>query len=336
MIEIDGSAGGGQLLRSALGLSAVSQTPVRIGGIRENRPEPGLGPQHVAAAGLLADVCDAAVEGLEVGGDELAFDPGPARGGRYAVDVGTAGSLTLVLDALLPVVTALDEPLSVTATGGTDVKWSPPIDAHRTVKYPLLRRFGLQAALDLERRGFYPVGGGRATLTLGPSRLDPIDVPAMGALEGARIYSTASTDLADAAVADRQASAAQERLEGAGVEILDRTVTRAASVSTGSVIVVRLDHGRGLAGFDALGERGRPAERVGAAAADAAIDFLDTDAGVDAHLADQLVVPLALAGGAVSIPYLTDHVSTSLDLIGRFDREVEVDRSGSAPVVRAP
>lgn len=230
----------------------------------------------------------------------------------------------------------------MTVTGGTDVKWSPPLEYVRRVKLPLLRRFGLTAACEVERRGFYPDGGGTATLRLAPSRLEPIELTERGSLEGVRIYSTESESLADRDVAFRQAEGALERLalDEHDLAVLERRETTVASPSPGSALVLRVDHGTGIAGFDSLGARGKPAERVGEDAADAVNRFLEHASGtvengtetappVDRHMADQLLVYLALEGGRVRVPAMTDHVKTSCELLEAFGADVVLEGEGA-------
>lgn len=333
MLELDGSGGGGQLVRTALALSVLAGTPFRMEGIRGSRPNPGLRPQHLAAVELLAAAGDADVSGAMEGSGTLAFEPGDVRPGAYEVDVGTAGSVPLVFDAVLPLATAAGGRIAVRATGGTDVRWAPTMDYYRRVKLPLLRRFGLDAAVDLDRRGFYPAGGGEATLWLGSSELRPIDLDAAGPTEGARVYSVASSDLDDRDVADRQADTAVDGLSESGIDVLERTVQYADARSTGSAVLVRLDRGDAIAGFDRLGERGTPAESVGEGAVDAAWALEGSVAAVDEHMADQLLVFLALVGGRVAVPAVTDHVETNAAVLDAFGFDVSVDTTGTGPVL---
>ncbi|SNZ04026.1 RNA 3'-terminal phosphate cyclase (ATP) [Natronoarchaeum philippinense] len=331
MIELDGADGGGQIVRSALSLAALAGESVRIENVRGARDDPGLKHQHLAAVELLAAVCDADVEGADLGAETLTFEPDSPSGGRYEVDVGTAGSVTLVLDAVLPLAAAIDGPLAVTIRGGTDVKWSPPIDAVRNVKLPLLRRHDVQAALDVDRRGFYPAGGGAATLSMAPSTPTQIQLTDRGERRGVRIYSVASADLADAEVAERQARGAAAALPD-GVDVIERSATYADADSTGTALTFRADYENALAGADALGERGKPAERVGEDAVRSFRTFEESAAVVDRHLADQLLVWLALAGGEIAIPEVTDHVESSIELLGEFgvDAEIESGAEGAA------
>lgn len=338
MLELDGATGGGQLLRTALALSAITGEPFRMENVRGERPEPGLKSQHLTAVELLADVCDAEVSEVAVGTDELTFEPGEIEPGRYEADVGTAGSVTLVFDTVLPLALAAPGPLSVTVTGGTDAAWSPPLSFHRRVKFPLLRAWGLHAALDRHRVGFYPAGGGRATLYLAPSDPDPLELDERGDLRGVRIYSTASEDVRDAEVADRQAAAVVEALDGVEVDgvdapVTERTTTYVESESPGSVIVLALDFEESVAGFSALGERGRPSEDVGEAAAESALSFREGPGAVDRHLADQAIPLLALAGGRVAIPEVTDHVASAVDLVDAFGFDVEIEPQGDGAVL---
>lgn len=343
MLELDGSDGGGQLVRTALSLSALTATPFEMDGVRGERSTPGLGAQHLAGVEAVAAVTDADVEtGDEDGGEpavgteSFVFEPGPVAGGEYAVDIGTAGSVTLLVDAVLPLATALDEPLRLTVVGGTDVAWSPPVDYLRHVKLPLLRGHGLQASLSVERRGFYPEGGGAVTLQVAPSSLMPV-APVSASRETARIYSTASDDLASDWVADRQVAAATGLLEDAGVEVVQRVAGYWTSRSTGSALVVQLDGGSDAApvGFGALGAQGRPAEDVAEDAVEAALSFRAGPGAVDGHMADQLVPYLALAGGEVAIPAVTDHVETVVALVEAFGYEVGIDRRAEGAVVSA-
>lgn len=329
MIELDGSDGGGQVVRSSLALSALSGEPVRIENVRGARDDSGLNHQHLAAVELAAAICDADVEGAEIDAETLTFDPGPVSGGRYDVDVGTAGSVTLVFDSVLPLAAAIDEPLAVAVRGGTDVTWSPPTDYYRHVKLPVLRRHGVQADVDVDRRGFYPAGGGVATLSVSPSTPSPIQLTERGERRGVRIYSVASDDLADADVAERQVRGASAALPDE-VDVIERNAAYADTDSTGSTLTLRAEYENVLAGENALGERGVPAERVGEGVARALDTFHAGDAAVDRYFADQSLVWLALAGGEVTIPEVTNHVESSVELLDAFGVDVGVEEEGEA------
>lgn len=360
MRELDGSNAGGQFVRTALTLSVLENEPVRLENVRGDRSDPGLAHQHLAVVETMAELCDAEVSGAELGAETVEFVPGlpedegdsdtaSLEGGSYAVDIGTAGSATLLFDAVLPLATVLESPLSITVTGGTDVEWSPPLDYTRQVKLPLLGRYGLVASCEVDRRGFFPNGGGRVTFRLAPSTLEPIELVERDALEGVRLYSTEAASLADRDVAHRQLEGALERLDLAGerggdddsddtgdadgLEVLERQERTAASPSPGSALVIRVDHGSGIAGFGALGERGKPAERVGEDAADAANRFLEGSTPVDPHMGDQLLVYLALAGGRVRLPAVTDHVEASRELLASFGIETALEDESDGEAV---
>ncbi|UTF54964.1 RNA 3'-terminal phosphate cyclase [Natronosalvus rutilus] len=357
MHTLDGHDAGGQFLRRALTLSALTGEPVRLERARGDRPNPGLANQHLAVLEAMAAITDAEVSGGELEAETVEFDPRTGTGGdgaveisggEYTVEVGTAGSLTLLFDAVLPLAARLESPLTLTASGGTDVAWSPPVDYLRYVKLPLLRQYGLQAALEVDRRGFYPAGAGRLRLHLAPSRFHPLDLETRGDLTGVCVYSTEAAALADADVAKRQAEGSLERLQtrigsdGANFEVRERVETTAESACPGSAIVLSLefefagDSAETMstpspqAGFSSLGEPGKLAERVGEEAADAAVAFLEGNGSVDAHLADQLLDFLVLGGGRLRIPAVTDHVETSCRLLETFGYDLEFERQGNA------
>ena len=339
MIEIDGSDGGGQVLRTAVGLSARTGDPVRIEHVRGNRPDPGLGAQHLTALRAVARAVDADVTGDELGAETVEFRPGSLDDGEddVAVDVGTAGSIALVFDALLPVADALGSPVSVRATGGTDVPWSPPVDYLRRVKLPLLARYGVDADVSLARRGFYPTGGGEATLTLRPSSLAPFDLIDRGSLAGVEVRAVESDRLADADVAERMVAGAREALLTVGVSVdVTASTETAETASPGAVVLVRARHDRTLAGFAELGEEGVPAERVAEDAVGRFVRWRDGTGVVDTHAADQLLPFVALGGGTVEIPRVTDHVRTEADVLRAFGFDVAVEaRLDGSAVIRA-
>jgi RNA 3'-terminal phosphate cyclase (ATP) len=335
MLELDGGDAGGGYLRTALALSVLTDRAVRVENVRGERPEPGLKPQHATAVAAVAAVCDATVTGTDVGSETVTFEPGGRPGGSASVDVETAGSVTLVFDTVVPLALAADAPIRLRATGGTDVAWSPPLTTYRRVKLPLLRRLGVPVAVDASRRGFYPVGGGAATLTLAPADPEPLALAERGDPEGVRVYSVASAGLADADVAERQAEAAVDGLVTAGRTVRERVVSHVESDSPGSVCAVRADYETGVAGLDALGEKGKPAEAVGREPVAALDAFEGTGAAVDRHLADQLLPFLAMVGGTVTVPGLTAHVESGLELLARFGCDVAVEEGEGRVRLRA-
>ena len=322
MLEIDGAEGGGQVVRTAASLSALTGEAVRVENVRGDREEPGVRPQHRAAVEAAAALCDADVDGAEPGSETLVFDPGDLEARDVSVDVGTAGSVALVFDAVLPLAAALEERASVTVTGGTDVQWAPPLDYHRRTKLPLLAEYGLEADLSVAERGFYPLGGGEATLTLRPSEPSPLELADRGALRRLEVYSTADAELSEADVAERQAAGVAGSID---VDASGATLsTYADAASPGSALVLAAVYEGSRAGFSSLGEAGKPSEAVAAEAVEAFRAFHGGTAAVDRHLADQLMVHLALAGGEVLAPEATAHVETNREVIGAFGYDLSV------------
>ncbi|AFK18129.1 RNA 3'-terminal phosphate cyclase [Haloferax mediterranei ATCC 33500] len=334
MHRLDGAAGGGQLLRTALSLSLVTGESFEMDNIRGNRSTPGLRPQHVACVSVAGSVANADVDGEYEGSSRLQFSPDGIRADPVEASVGTAGSTTLVCETLLPVAVALDDPLSLTVTGGTDVRWSPPTDYLRHVKRPLCSTFGVDFDVNVSRRGFYPAGGGKLAVRINPAKPKSLDLLHCPQLDEIHVYSVASEALSDASVGERQVEGVRDALAGADIEAPVRSsVSAVESTSPGTAVVVVARSGDIVAGFDAYGERGVPAEAVGEKAAESFLDWYRGDAPVDHHMADQLLVWVALVGGRVRIPEVTEHVRTNLDVIRAFGYEVDVRDEGESAVV---
>lgn len=332
MLELDGRAGGGQQVRTALSLAAVDGRPIRVENVRAERPDPGLKAQHVAAVEAVAAATEADVEGAEAGTDAFAFEPTAAPGGEFAVDVGTAGSATLVCDALASLAVALDDPLTARVRGGTDVKWSPPADYLRRAKLPLLRAVGVDADLSVERRGFYPAGGGELALTVRPSSLSEIRLRRRDRVRRLSVRAVAAESLESASVAERMAAA----VDGRTAVPTETTATYAETASPGAVLTLVADCGDSRAGFGVLGERGVPSESVAEEAVEAFRAWRATGAPVDERLGDQLLPWVALAGGAVRMPRVTDHVRANAAVIRAFGYELELEAGDEGAVASAP
>ncbi|MRG76896.1 MAG: RNA 3'-terminal phosphate cyclase [ANME-2 cluster archaeon] len=344
MIRIDGSygEGGGQIIRTAVALSAVTGTEVTISNIRSNRPKPGLKAQHMSAIRTAADMTCARISGLKSGSTELTFSPGDISGGHYNIDIGTAGSITLLLQCLMPVASAAQEPVSLDITGGTDVAWSPPIDYMAHVLLPVLASMGLKCNIRLQRRGYYPRGGGRVTAIIHPSALRAVeldkeketDTKKEDEMEKERgkgneiekekergkekepctVSGISHSSNLPPHVMQRQADAATAALEKAGYSSSIDTWA-ANSPSTGSGITLWCGH----AGGSALGKRGLPAEKVGKAAAGEIITELGSWAAVDVHLADQLIPYMGLAGvGSFTVREVSGHTRTNIWVVEQF------------------
>lgn len=319
-MDIDGSygEGGGQIVRTAVALAAVTGTAIRIKKIRQGRPKPGLAAQHSQAIGALAEICGAKTDGIFPGSAEITFKPGRIKGGIYRVDIGTAGSITLLLQCLLPAMIMANGPTTLTITGGTDVRWSPTVDFFKFVFIPALEEFGARIWLERKKRGYYPRGGGLVVLTVDPRNLKAayLSPHKSGTVHGASHCS----NLPDH-VARRQAEAAVLTLRNADYESsVSEEVLK--ETSTGSGITLW----SGFKGASALGERGIRAEDVGKTAAQEIIAELATPAAVDVHLADQLIPYLAIAGGSYTVRELSKHASTNIWTAGHFlETKIEVE-----------
>ncbi len=315
--RVDGSQGegGGQILRTALALSAICGHPVQISRIRAGRQKPGLLAQHLTAVAALAEICGARLEGAALGSQELTFGPGPVRAGEYAFDVGTAGSTALVLQAILLPLALAPEPSLITLTGGTHVPWSPPADYVQAVLLPGLLRMGVAARLDVCGWGFYPRGGGQLVAQVeGGTSLRPMAaIRREGTLTLRGVSAVANLPRR---IAERQRDRAVARLEAAGYHaVIDLVGGRAPG--PGSFLMLLAETGGLSAGFSALGARGKPAEQVADEAVDEFLEFARADVGCDRHLADQLVLPMALASGTsrLTTSRVTSHLLTTLRLI---------------------
>src|SRR2546421_8260233 len=322
MIEVDGGRGegGGQLLRMALALSALTDTPVRVARIRAGRPTPGLAAQHVTAINAVAALCEAEVTGVSVGASSIEFRPGKLAAGRFSFDVGTAGSTTLVLQALLPVAAAAPGAVRVRLFGGTDVRWSPPIDYFNRVFLPLLRRLGAHADVEVLRRGYYPRGGGIVEAVIEPTRSwSALRRSERGEVERVRGIAHVSNLPED--VPKRMAHAALRRLHGiADVKIEQRVYHGEDAIGQGGALVLWAETDAGLLGADSLAERGKSSERVGEEAAASLGAEIESRTTLDLHLADQLLIYLARADGPSEfrVRAVSGHMETMMWLIPQF------------------
>jgi len=308
LIEIRGDEleGGGQILRSSVALSALLGRPVRIINIRGKRPSPGMKAQHVTAIRALARICGAKVNGLELGSRVLEFRPSEIISGRFEFEVGTAGSISLVLQAILPVLSFAPSRTSAIIKGGTDVRWSPPIDYLRFVAIPIISRMGPRIDIRLIRRGHYPKGGGEVEVSVDPvDGLDPIVMKEFGELVEVRGLSHC-TGL-PRHVAERQARAAEAVLRQAidspiSIDLEYGPQGPDAGMGPGSGITLFAKTSSGaILGADALGERGKPAEEVGREAASKLLKEISSRRPVDRHMADMIIPYMSIASGRSEI-----------------------------------
>jgi RNA 3'-terminal phosphate cyclase (ATP) len=318
LLVIDGSygEGGGQIIRTSLALSLVTGKPFRVNRARANREKPGLRKQHLTAVTAAAEIAQAIVEGAAVGSTEFTFIPGHVVPGDYLFDIGTAGSATLVLQTVLPPLMIASGPSMLRLQGGTHNVHAPPYDFLERTFLPLVSRTGPKILIDLGRYGFYPPGGGRFDVFIEPvakpRRLDLVERGKIRAQRArALVVNLPST------MAERELAVIKEKMglrdDQLHAEISDNAISR------GTAVMIEIESEQVTEVFTRIGERGVRAEVIAEKAADEALDYLKTQAPVGQHLADQLLIPLALAGGgSFATGTLSLHTQTNIKVIKQF------------------
>ncbi|MBU1896296.1 RNA 3'-terminal phosphate cyclase [Myxococcota bacterium] len=328
MIEIDGSLGegGGQIVRTSLGLATLTGQDLTLTKIRAGRQKSGLLRQHLTALEAAAAISAAEVDGASLRSDHVVFRPKGIFSGKYHFSVGTAGSAMLVLQTILPPLMAADGPSEVFLEGGTHNPAAPPFDFIERVFVPALIRMGGRVKVTLERHGFFPAGDGRLRVQVEPSQLKPIEIMTRGRLQRRRARALCAH--LPEHVGQRELKRVAQRLHWPGESLELEMISDA--FCPGNVLILEIESEGGVAGFTAFGRRGIPAERVADEAIDAARVYLSEDAPVDAHLADQLIIPMAMAGGGrFRAGPLTQHTLTQIETVRRFMRcPIKVERDG--------
>lgn len=319
MIEIDGSygEGGGQIIRTAVSLAVVTQQNIRITNIRSNRPKPGLAPQHITAISALQSICNCEVSGLTLRSSTIEFKPGKILPGKYKFDIGTAGSISLVIQTcILPAVFGdYKGEIELSLTGGTDVKWSPPFDYLTMVYLKNLEQLGANVDIKLLNRGFYPKGGGKVDIFLKPGiSEDKIRLSKRGEFQQVlgrifcynfpnhiahRINNTVRTKLSDS-------------LGDVPFDIELDMGANSIDPGVGIVLSSKCEHT--VLGSSALGEKGLPAEKVGQLAFEKLINDLNSNCALDIYAADQMIPYLGLLGGSLSVSKLSKHTKTNIKI----------------------
>ncbi|MFW9770273.1 MAG: RNA 3'-terminal phosphate cyclase [Candidatus Thorarchaeota archaeon] len=342
MIEIDGShgEGGGQILRTAVALSALTMKPIRITNIRAGRPKPGLKKQHIAGIELTGTLVDATIKGLEIGSTNIEFVPRERQSGIFEYDVGTAGSISLVLQAVLPPAVLSPDSVTLHLRGGTDVKWSPPVDYMANVFVPTIERMGPKVKIEQKRRGHYPRGGGMVSCEVVPvSAVESKDIIKFGNLRS--VSGISHCVRLPGHIADRQAKSASDA-------ILDELAIKSdinresypkgndphLGPGSGIVLWAEDEYGSRL-GSDMLGERGKSAEVVGSSAGSKLVKEVSSGMAVDSHLCDMLVPYMAIASGTskIGVSDITSHLTTNIwateQILGvQIELEKESDGTG--------
>lgn len=330
-IEIDGSMGegGGQVLRASLALSISTGKPFHIRNIRSGRPKPGLKRQHLTCVLAAAEISGAEISGAEPGSTELSFFPGGVRNGEYRFDVGSGGSCTLVLQAIIPPLLTASGPSQITVSGGTHVPHAPVFEFMQQTLFPWLEKLGPKLSATMARAGFMQVGGGSITVRVEPaSKLSPVFEAGEGKTSGTDDVTGARADIylanLDPGIAMREAEVlltadyAPLGLDAEKIRI-HSTSRRKGPEGPGNAVLVSVQRTSGTTVCSDIGWRGRSAETVAREAALRALDFITSGAPVDQFLADQLLVPLALAGGGAFVTErVTLHAQTCMDLLPLF------------------
>ncbi len=335
MITIDGSRGegGGQILRTALALSTVTKKPFCIKAIRAKRQKPGLLRQHLTCVQAAQQICAATVDGAELGSQTVTFVPGSVVAGDYDWAIGTAGSTTLVLQTVLFGLLCAVGPSSVTLVGGTHNPLAPPFDFLKRSFLPLLERMGARVSLRMERPGFYPAGGGRIVVGIEPIKqwspiflLAPMEVTRKQAVA---IVANLSRDIAERELATIGSLLQLEPINMSAVSLRN-------SASPGNVLTVDIESRESCEVFTGFAGRGIPAETVAANVAAEVCEYLAAGVPVGRYLADQLILPLALAGaGAFRTMALSDHSVTQIETVRLFlDVSIDVVEEGQTRIVR--
>jgi RNA 3'-terminal phosphate cyclase (ATP) len=331
MLDIDGSfgEGGGQILRSSLALAITTGRPVRLSNIRARREKPGLMRQHLTAVSAAAAICNGRAVGAAVGSTDLTFEPGKVVPGDYTFAIGTAGSTTLVLQTILPSLLTARGPSTVTLEGGTHNPLAPPYEFLARAYLPLVNRMGPRVEATLERAGFAPGGGGRLRIVIMPA----VNLAGFDLLErGAITHRSARALVANLPhnIGDRERKTVHERLGW------DKSLTEVVElrdvVGPGNVLLIEIGSEQVTEVFSGFGSRGTSAEQVAENAVRPVSEYLATDVPVGEYLADQLLLPLALAGrGSFRTLPLSLHATTHIELIRKFlEVRVTTESDGAA------
>ena len=329
MIQLSGQNGGGQILRSSLTLSMITGQPFRLTKIRGARRKPGLARQHLTCVKAAAEISNGSVDGAEIGSTEIVFNPGTVKGGNYHFAIGTAGSTTLLAQTLLPALWQADNASTLTLEGGTHNPMAPPLDFLTRVFFPILKKMGIGIETELRRYGFVPAGGGEVFYKLtGEQKAKPIELLDRGKLLEQRIHCLCAH--MEGPVAGKETSALR-----AGLDWPENTIhiehTENADCQ-GNTLAAEANYTNITERVTSFGERGKTSKRVAQDVAKMMSNYLSSETVVGRNLADQLLLPMALAGGGkvlTSTP--SNHVKTNIEVIEKFlpvKFEIEAQQQG--------
>lgn len=320
MLEIDGSQGegGGQTVRTAVALSALTGREIRMTRIRENRPTRGLSKQHCTAIEGVSKMTDSWVTGNFTGSQDITFKPGSTKIDDLSFDVGSAGSISLVMQAMLLAARFHTDGVRMDITGGTNVMWAPPVDFYNQILFPLMEKMGFEANMQIINRGFYPEGGGRVIINMKPPlKIKPLSILELGdfkSIEGI-CYCRGLPER----VADDIIQSAETKLKDITANIsITKEISEGRSTGAGISLVAIFENGR--LGSGVLGSRGYPASQVGEDAANDLLNDISSDSTIDVHAADQLVPYMALSGEECEFKVwnISNHLLSQMDMIERF------------------
>lgn len=322
MLEIDGcfGEGGGQILRTALALSAVKKIPCRVFNIRKGRPIPGLQVQHLSGLLALAELCNANLEGASLGSQEIKFFPEEVTKNRISIKIETAGSITLVLQTLIPVCLFAKNPVEIEFNGGaTDTFFSPTIDYFRYVFLKILEKMGGKIEMKILKRGYYPSGEAQVKVKIYPSKLKTLNLIERGQLNKILIFSVASESLSNKRVAERQVMGARKILGKLKLPIEER-IEYVKTSSPGCSICIVSEFKNTILGSDGLGKLGTPAEKIGEKCALQLLKEEKLAGCIDRFLTDQILPYMALTNqkSQVKIGEITSHTKTNIWVISQF------------------
>ena len=332
-LKIDGShgEGGGQILRTALTLSCVTKRPIQIENIRHNRKVPGLRPSHLSTIKLLGKICNAQMEGASVGSASIRFAPGEIQDTKLAENVGTAGSISLILQAIIPAVSLAGKKLDLHITGGTDVPWSPTCNYTKHVLSEAYSRIGINYTMNIKKRGYYPKGGGQVDLTIQPcQKITPITLSKRTTKNAKILCSYSDVNVSS------NVDSMEKTLQQKGFSVESHTTSEIALNSGASVLIWSSDPGS-VTGSDDLFDPKNKSE-FGKTATNS---FIECDLGVDANLSDMIILPLSMTKelSIFTVKEITKHLETNLYItskitackygVGKIDGGYEVRIQGS-------
>lgn len=343
MIDIDGSymEGGGQIVRTSLALSCLAQKPFEAYNIRKNRLQPGLKAQHLHSINSLQELCNAKVSGASEGSEKIVFEPQEMHAKTLNIDIGTAGSVSLLLQSLLIPCFFADKQITLRLKGGTVGKWAMPVEYLQHVLAPVIGRFCSKISIDLEKRGYFPAGGGRVEIKIKQKykagdfssfdeflsfirEKEKINLVERGKLICIKGVSHASKDLSDLSVAERQAGSAKHSLLSFGVPVeisheYSDALCSGSGISLWALFENKVDENPIIIGADSLGEKGKKSEIVGEECAKHLIREINSGACVDSHLCDNLVPWMALfSPSSIKTSIITKHTKTNIFVVEKF------------------